>query len=40
MRLVDAAHYGEVMIQCTIIFFGFLDLEGYLLSWVAGLSTG
>lgn len=33
MRLVDAAHHSEVMIQCTIASFGFLDLEGHLAGW-------
>jgi hypothetical protein len=33
MRLVDAAHDSEVMIQCAITFFGFLDLEGRLAGW-------
>jgi hypothetical protein len=30
MWLVDAAHHSEVVIQCTIAFFGFVDLEGRL----------
>ena len=33
MRLVDAAHHSEVMIQGTIAFFGFLALEGRLAGW-------
>ena len=33
MRLVDAAHHSEVMIQCTIALCGFLDLEGRLAGW-------
>ena len=30
MRVVDAAHHSKVMVHCTILFFGFLDLEGHL----------
>ena len=44
MRLADAAHYSEVMIQCTIALCGFLDLEGRLAGWWfkcrAGTCTG
>ena len=44
MRLVDAAHHSEVMIQCTIALCGFLDLEGRLAGWWfkcrAGTCTG
>ena len=39
MRLVDAAHHSEVVIQCTIALCGFLDLEGRL-AVGGGLSAG